>query len=113
MIKDETLKDQLTKVLKFGGVVVATTAVAETLSSSLIIPAIGFTKVGVAAGTKAALWHSSIGAVKAGTVFAKLQSAGAVGKGVLVVSGVSLPVVVGVTATVGAGYIVYKNQDQI
>lgn len=44
------------------------------------IPAlVGFTSVGVGAGTVAALVQSSIGNVAAGSVFAAAQSAGATG----------------------------------
>jgi hypothetical protein len=40
---------------------------------------IGFTAVGIAAGTKAAAIHSSIGIVSKGSIFAFLQSLGAKG----------------------------------
>ena len=45
----------------------------------VVLPALGFGAIGVAAGTAAAAWQSSIGNVAAGSLFASLQSAGAAG----------------------------------
>ncbi|XP_031629586.1 interferon alpha-inducible protein 27-like protein 1 [Contarinia nasturtii] len=47
------------------------------------LPLLGFGTAGVAAGSAAAAWQSSIGAVAAGSIFAILQSLGATGLGVL------------------------------
>lgn len=44
-----------------------------------LLPAVGFTAGGVKAGSLAAGMHASIGAVKAGSVFATAQSLGATG----------------------------------
>ena len=45
----------------------------------VVLPALGFGAKGVAAGTAAAAWQSTIGNVAAGSLFASLQSAGAAG----------------------------------
>ena len=45
----------------------------------VVLPALGFGAKGVAAGTAAAAWQSTIGNVAAGSLFAGLQSAGAAG----------------------------------
>lgn len=46
-----------------------------------VLPMIGFTAGGVAAGSCAAFWQSVIGSVSAGSLFALLQSIGAAGFG--------------------------------
>lgn len=45
----------------------------------IVLGALGFGSGGVKAGSLAALWHSSIGKVGAGSLFSILQSAGAGG----------------------------------
>lgn len=54
-----------------------------TLLGVFALPLIGFGAGGVAAGSTAAAWQSSIGAVQAGSIFAILQSLGATGLGSL------------------------------
>ena len=51
------------------------------MGSAAILPALGFTSSGIAAGSWAAAWMASFpgGAAPAGSVFATLQSAGATG----------------------------------
>ncbi|KAF8430902.1 hypothetical protein BGX38DRAFT_1230447 [Terfezia claveryi] len=44
-----------------------------------ILAAIGFTTAGIVAGSLAAAWHSNIGVVSAGSLFATLQSLAATG----------------------------------
>ena len=46
---------------------------AVAIGSGLVIPAIGFTEIGVAAGSIAAVIHSGIGKVVAGKAFDALQ----------------------------------------
>ena len=58
-----------------GGIVLALTAVA----APIVLPAIGFGTGGVMAGSVAAAAQSAIGNVAAGSLFATLQSLGAVG----------------------------------
>lgn len=53
-----------------------------------LLPLLGFTAGGIAAGSAAAGWQSSIGAVAAGSLFAVLQSLGATGLGTLVFGGI-------------------------
>lgn len=50
---------------------------------ALMLPLLGFGAGGIAAGSTAAAWQSSIGSVAAGSLFATLQSLGATGMGVL------------------------------
>lgn len=57
------------------------------LLGALALPLFGFGAGGVAAGSFAASWQSSIGIVAAGTLFATLQSLGATGLGVLMFGG--------------------------
>lgn len=54
-------------------------AVAPQLLISGVLAAIGFTGGGVAYGSLAAMWMSSLGNVPAGSLFAALQSTGAIG----------------------------------
>ena len=65
---------------------------------TIILPAVGFGAAGVVGGSAAAIAHSAIGNVAAGSVFASLQSAGAVGA----VSWVATGVTTGLGTTVGA-----------
>lgn len=65
---------------------------------TVILPAIGFGAAGVVGGSAAALAQSAIGNIAAGSVFASLQSAGAVGA----VSWVTTGVTTGLGTTVGA-----------
>jgi hypothetical protein len=55
----------------------------EIIGSS-VLGVLGFTKAGVVTGSGAAFFHSVIGVVKVGTIFAGLQSAGALGTGAAV-----------------------------
>lgn len=50
---------------------------------ALMLPLLGFGAGGIVAGSTAAAWQSSMGAVAAGSLFATLQSLGATGLGVL------------------------------
>ena len=52
---------------------------AGAVSAPMILPALGFTKAGVAAGSLAAWMMSAMGTVKAGSLVALLQSWGATG----------------------------------
>jgi len=65
---------------------------------------LGFTAVGIQAGSLAAAWMSSIGNVASGSLFAALQSAGVIGFSVSATVGIGL---VGV-AVGGVGYGIYK-----
>lgn len=56
---------------------------------ALALPLLGFGAGGIVAGSTAAAWQSSIGAVAAGSLFATLQSLGATGLGVLLFGGTS------------------------
>lgn len=69
-----------------------------TAAPVVILPAIGFSSSGVVAGSVAAVVHSKIGCVAAGSMFAALQSAGAVGA----VSGVTTGVATAAGAAGGA-----------
>lgn len=53
----------------------------------MLLPLLGFGASGVVAGSTAAAWQSSLGAVAAGSLFATLQSLGATGLGVLLFGG--------------------------
>ncbi|KAK0671607.1 hypothetical protein QBC41DRAFT_300296, partial [Cercophora samala] len=68
-----------------GGVILV---VAPGLVTRPLLSLVGFAEGGVAAGSTAALAHSSIGNVAAGSIFATLQGAGAGGAGLAVVNGV-------------------------
>lgn len=58
----------------------ATVAAAGVVAGSAVLPALGFTSSGIAAGSWAASWMATYaGAVPAGSLFAMLQSAGATG----------------------------------
>ena len=71
-----------------GTVVAGVAAGAAVAAAPIVLPALGFTTAGIAAGSVAASAHSAIGIVQAGSVFAVLQSAGAVG-GLSVTAGVT------------------------
>ena len=77
----------------------ATAAVGSTAALS----AVGFTSSGVAAGSVAAGVHSAIAVAEAGSVFAYLQSAGAMATGVF--GAAFWPVTIGVGAVAGSGYL--------
>lgn len=66
----------------FGGSVAATGGLGV-----VALPLIGFGAGGVAAGSAAAAWQSSIGSVTAGSLFAILQTLGATGLGSLLFGG--------------------------
>lgn len=65
-----------------------------------ILPLIGFDVTGIAAGTLAAAWHSSIGNVAAGSIFATLTSLGATGYGSLMLGSTSVALVLLATVAV-------------
>ncbi|KAG8811983.1 hypothetical protein FRC19_003461 [Serendipita sp. 401] len=81
------------------GVVAATSAAPSTALG--IMGVVGFTGNGIAAGSLAALWQSTIGNVAAGSLFAGLQSMGAVGA-------LTTSFTFGVGAIPLAGYGIYK-----
>ena len=69
-------------------------------AAPFVLPALGFGAGGVVAGSYAAAWHSSIGIVTQGSLFATLQSAGVVGlsamtKAVLATGGATVGYVMG------------------
>jgi hypothetical protein len=76
---------------------------AAGVGSTAALSAVGFTSGGVAAGTIAAGAQSAIVAVEAGSIFAYLQSAGALATGVF--GAAFWPVTIGVGAVAGSGYI--------
>lgn len=67
------------------------------------LPLLGFGAGGVAAGSVAASWQSSIGLVAAGSLFATLQSLGATGLGILLfgASGAALGVLATIATRLG------------
>lgn len=77
----------------------ATAAVGSTAALS----AVGFTSGGVAAGSIAAGVQSAVAVVEAGSIFAYLQSAGAMATGVF--GAAFLPITIGVGAVAGSGYL--------
>lgn len=78
--------------------------------SKFILHKIGFTTAGVAAESLAAAYQASIGNVAANSLFASLQSMGALGTGVL---GSALVPVAIIGGTVGGGYVIYKYNEEI
>ncbi|KAG8822067.1 hypothetical protein FRC17_009661 [Serendipita sp. 399] len=85
-----------------GGTVGAVTAAAFAPSAVLAtMSAVGFTTSGIAAGSLAAAWQSAIGNVAAGSIFAGLQSMGAVGA-------LAGPLTAGIVALPLVGFAVYK-----
>ena len=83
--------DKVQSVIEFGKGAVTVTAI--NAGSSSLITLVGFSAGGVVKGSIAAVIHSSIGSVGAGTAFATLQSMGALGVGILGTA--VLPVAVG------------------
>ena len=65
--------------IAFGAVVGAGIGVGAVLAAPVVLPVIGFSSTGVLAGSMAATAQAAIGNVAAGSVFATLQSIGAVG----------------------------------
>ncbi|KAF3903172.1 hypothetical protein ABW21_db0209469 [Orbilia brochopaga] len=92
------IKDKNSKAGTFGTIkkVAVGTAIAGTLvgGAALMAPAaiglLGFGSAGVGAGTFAAGWQASIGLVPAGSLFAFLQSAGAGGAALGVISQIAV-----------------------
>ncbi|OXA38564.1 Interferon alpha-inducible protein 27, mitochondrial [Folsomia candida] len=82
------------------GVVVRTVATAALTSA-------GFTSAGIAAGSMAAGIQSGIGSVAAGSLFASLQSTGALG-GFAILGPVGFASAVLVAAGVGTGLVIRK-----
>ena len=80
-----------------GGIALTLTAVA----APIVLPAIGFGTGGVVAGSVAAAAHSAIGNVAAGSLFAGLQSLGAVGGFSMAATGAATAA--GAAAGVGVG----------
>ena len=76
------------------------TVVVGTLLAPIVIPAIGFTSAGVAAGSIAAAIQGPT--VAAGSAFAVAQSAGALGAGACALVGAKVGAVVGATGAAGA-----------
>ncbi|KAF3904713.1 hypothetical protein ABW20_dc0100097 [Dactylellina cionopaga] len=92
---------KIAKRVAIGVGVAGCTVVTTALLAPLILPVIGFGSAGVGAGTLAATWHSAVGLVEAGSVFAILQSAGAGGAaGAAAITAVGLG---GGSAAVAAG----------
>ena len=82
-----------------GGIALTLTAVA----APIVLPAIGFSTGGVVAGSVAAAAHSAIGNVAAGSLFATLQSLGAVGGFSIAATGAATAAGAAAGAGVGAG----------
>lgn len=92
-------------IAEVGGTgIAASVGVTKALTSAFSF--IGFTKMGIAAKSAAAAWHSSIGNVAAGSLFAQLQSLGATGG--LAVLG---PVGMGAAVIAGGAIAAYKVQQ--
>ncbi|KAG8841167.1 hypothetical protein FRB91_005279 [Serendipita sp. 411] len=85
--------------LEVVGVVAASSAAPSMMLG--VMGVAGFTGNGIAAGSIAALWQSAIGNVAAGSVFAGLQSMGAVGA-------LTAPLTFGVAAIPLVGYGIYR-----
>jgi hypothetical protein len=107
--KLDYLKGIPKNLLKSGAILIAVNE-----ASAIMIPIIGFTKAGVLAGSKAAMMQAGIGNVVAGSQFAFLQSAGALGQGIL---GASLaPIIIKGAIIGGVGYTIYyvvKNRPKL
>lgn len=78
-------------------------AIGGGLLGAAMLPLVGFGSAGVAAGSAAAAWQSSIGSVAAGSLFAILQSLGATGLGILLFGsvGASLGLLTSSAASIG------------
>jgi hypothetical protein len=76
---------------------------AAGVGSTAALSAVGFTSGGVAAGTIAAGAQSAMVAIEAGSIFAYLQSAGALATGIF--GAAFWPVTIGVGAVAGSGYV--------
>jgi hypothetical protein len=80
-----------------------------TYAAAAGLTAAGFTTAGIAGGSAAAAWQSSIGSVAAGSTFATLQSFGATGAIAAVGSaaiGITLPI-----AAAGGAYYLYRSRQ--
>lgn len=62
-----------------GFFILVVAGIGAVVATPALLSAAGFTGAGVAAGSAAAVWHSTIGNVVAGSAFSILQSAGAAG----------------------------------
>ena len=67
------------KKIALGSAVGATIGVGAVLAAPVVLTAVGFSAGGVVGGSLAAAAQASIGNVAAGSIFATLQSVGAVG----------------------------------
>lgn len=76
-----------TNLKRLRALIIGSTAVVGILGI-VLLPVLGFTTGGIAAGSAAAAWQSSVGAVAAGSLFAVLQSLGATGIGILLFGGI-------------------------
>jgi hypothetical protein len=82
---------------------------AGTCAATAGLTFAGFTTAGIAGGSAAAAWQSSIGSVAAGSTFATLQSLGATGTIAAVGSaaiGITLPI-----AAAGGAYYLYRSRQ--
>ena len=82
-----------------GGAIALT---ATAVAAPIVLPAIGFSTTGVVAGSAAAAAQSAIGNVAAGSLFAALQSVGAVGGFSMAATGAATATGTAVGAGVGA-----------
>lgn len=76
-----------TNLKRLRALIIGSAAVVGILGC-VLLPVLGFTTGGIAAGSAAASWQSSIGLVAAGSLFAVLQSLGATGLGILLFGGI-------------------------
>jgi hypothetical protein len=76
----------------------------SVIGASAGLTAAGFSTAGIAGGSLAAAWQSSIGAVAAGSTFATLQSLGAAGVIATVGIGAGLALI-----PIAGGAIAYKS----
>lgn len=99
-----------TNLKRLRALVIGSTAAVGIIGIALL-PLLGFTTGGIAAGSAAASWQASIGAVAAGSLFAVLQSLGATGMGILLFGGIGAGL--GALASVASrlGWCTCENND--